>query len=136
MIKKICYCDRCNAVTNEPVDLALGSLNIETGDVTTWPERPDSLQLCSSCARLVLRVATMGPWDQNVTDSVLPDEEQPTTEEVSPPPQETEDRQGQDRSPADSRLECCRYRGRNEAEEQPGIEHLMAGAEAPGKGGN
>lgn len=125
MIKKICYGDRCNAVTNEPVELALGSLDIETGDISSWPGRPDSnLQLCNTCARLVLRFATTAP-----------DEERPTPEEVSPP-SETEDRQGQDRSPADSRLEDRRYRRRNEAEEQPGIEHFMAGAEAPGKGGN
>lgn len=136
MIKKICYCDHCNTVTNEPVDLALGSLDIETGNVSSWPERPDSnLQLCNSCARLVLRFATTALRVQIVTDNMMPDEDRPTPEEVSPPP-EAEDRQGQDCSPADSRLEDCRYRGRNEAEEQPGIEHFMAGAEAPGKGEN
>lgn len=86
MIKKICYCDRCNTVTNEPVDLALGSLDIETGDVSSWPERPDSnLQLCDTCARLVLRFATTVLGVQIVTDCALPDEERPTTEEVSPP---------------------------------------------------
>ena len=87
MIKQICYCDRCNTVTNEPVDLALGSLDIETGDVSSWPERPDSnLQLCDTCARLVLRFATTVLGVQIVTDCALPDEERPTTEEVSPPP--------------------------------------------------
>lgn len=135
MIKKICYCDRCNAVTNEPVELALGSLDIETGDISSWPERPDSnLQLCNTCARSVLRFATTAPDAPNVTEDVLPDEDRPTPEEVSPP--ETEDRQGQDCSPAEGRLEYCRYRGRNEAETQPSVEHFMAGAEAPGKGGN
>ncbi len=104
MIKKICYCDRCNAVTNEPVELALGSLDIETGDISSWPERPDSnLQLCNICARSVLRFATTAPETQNVTDSVMPDEDQPTAEEVSSPPPETEDRQGQDCSSAEGR---------------------------------
>ena len=85
MIKKVCYCDRCKVTTLRPIDLALGSLNIETGDVTTWPERPDSLQLCSVCARSVLRFATTASDTPNVTKDVLPDEEQSTPEEVSPP---------------------------------------------------
>lgn len=52
MIKKVCYCDKCETVAENPVAIDFGYLNVEFGEVDEWPDMPK--ELCESCAKQIL----------------------------------------------------------------------------------
>lgn len=52
MIKKVCYCDKCEAVAENPVVICFGYLDVESGEVDEWPDMPK--ELCESCANRIL----------------------------------------------------------------------------------
>lgn len=52
MVKKVCYCDKCEAVAENPVAIDFGYLDVESGEVDEWPDMPK--ELCESCANRIL----------------------------------------------------------------------------------
>ncbi len=53
MVKKICFCDRCQKTTELPIAMDLMVMDIATFDVEKWPLMPERTELCEECAQAI-----------------------------------------------------------------------------------
>ncbi len=67
MVKTICFCDRCQKMTEHPIALNFSIMDIVTRDLTEWPRLPECVELCEACAVEISNIVTSQPEAAAIT---------------------------------------------------------------------
>lgn len=67
MVKTICFCDRCQKMTEHPIALNFSIMDVVTRDLTEWSRLPECVELCEACAVEISNIVTSQPKAAAIT---------------------------------------------------------------------